>query len=124
MKPVPSTSLSDREFPYGVPWGRSRKSRTLDDVYRVEAHRDVASVVVEIAYRDGQEAKLIRVPMPSQQRIDFYRKELGTRELFIYQPLGKNQEDGYLFFFFRLRAKGPDEEIEPGEDGWYRSEIL
>ncbi|MBI4613198.1 MAG: hypothetical protein HY720_06265 [Planctomycetes bacterium] len=59
-----------------------------------------------------------------EERIDFYRKELGTRELFIYQPLGKNQEDGYRFFFFRLRSEGPDEEIEPGEDGWYRSEIL
>lgn len=56
--------------------------------------------------------------------IEFYRRRLGTQELFLYQPLGEGMYDGFVFRFLRLRQRGPDRVIEPDPDGWYRSRVL
>lgn len=58
-----------------------------------------------------------------KKRIDFYRDHLGTEELFIYQPLGMEFSDGFRFFFLRLGPSGAYGEVEPAEDGWYRSQV-
>ncbi|MBI4612214.1 MAG: hypothetical protein HY720_01250 [Planctomycetes bacterium] len=58
------------------------------------------------------------------ERVDFYANELGTRELFLYEPLGFRFEDGFRFAFLRAGTDGRYHVVEPGEDGWYRSEVL
>ncbi|MBI4614713.1 MAG: hypothetical protein HY720_13970 [Planctomycetes bacterium] len=57
-------------------------------------------------------------------RVRFYRDELRTRELFLYEPLGFHFRDGFRFSFRRLDLDGDYREVPPGEDGWHRSEVI
>ncbi len=59
-----------------------------------------------------------------QERIEFYRTKLATRELFIYEPAGTSLEAGFRFHFLRLGARGLYEEVRPGTGGWYISDVL
>ncbi|MBI4613342.1 MAG: hypothetical protein HY720_06995 [Planctomycetes bacterium] len=59
-----------------------------------------------------------------QERIEFYRTKLATRELFIYQPLDIAIDSGFHFHFLRIGGDGRYHEVRPNSDGWFASEVL
>lgn len=58
------------------------------------------------------------------ERVEFYRLDLCTRELFLYEPLGIDPSAGFRFKFLRMARQGSYKEVRPAGDGWYTSRVL